>query len=325
MKTSIIITLLALAQFAMGQGLSQAESEAAEINIAKTNEVTYEVSHNQIDIDGVSIFYREAGNPKAETIVMLHGFPTSSHMYREVIDGLSGAFHIIAPDYPGFGFSEIPSAEDFEYTFDNIAKVTNDFINKLEIENFYLMMQDYGGPIGMRIASQNPDRIKGLIIQNANTYMEGLGEWSQRIGNYVQNEQFAELEQFKTYLMSPEGVKMQYTAGSKNPSSIDAISYLTDNAFLDRKNVREIQSSLFNNYGTNFPKYAEWQEYLKKYQPKTLVLWGEHDKYFSKAGGLAYQKDLKEVDIHFFDAGHFVLEEFPIESIALITTFLNKN
>jgi len=272
----------------------------------------------------ISIFYREAGNPKAETIVMLHGFPSSSHMFRKVIDGLSTQYHIIAPDYPGFGFSAVPNADKFEYTFDNIAKVTEDFINSLGIEKFYLMVHDYGGPIGMRIASKNPDRILGLIIQNANTYMEGLGEWSQRIGAYVQNKQFEELEEFKNYLMSAEGIKMQYTAGSKNPSRIDAISYLTDNAFLDRKNVREIQSSIFNNYGTNFPKYGEWQAYLNLYQPKTLVLWGEHDKFFSKAGGTAYQKDLKEVELHFFDAGHFMLEEFPNESIELIRTFLNR-
>lgn len=323
-KSIIVIIFLATVHFIMGQGLSHTESKTAVIETFLNSEVTYKVSHNQIDVDGVSIFYREAGNPKAETIVMLHGFPSSSHMFRKIIDGLSAQYHVIAPDYPGFGLSEVPSADTFKYTFDNIAKVTEDFINKLGIEKFYLMMQDYGGPIGMRIASQNPNRIQGLIIQNANTYMEGLGEWSQRIGGYVENEQFEELEDFKTYLMSEEGVKMQYTAGSKHPTRIDPISYLTDNAFLDRKNVRRIQSSLFNNYGTNFPKYEEWQDYLQTYQPKTLVLWGEHDKYFSKAGGAAYQKDLKEVEIHFFDAGHFMLEEFPYESIELIRTFLNK-
>lgn len=324
-KSIILITFLAIAQFIMSQGLSHSEMTTTKFETLITDKLAYEVSHNQIDVDGVSIFYREAGNPTAETIVMMHGFPSSSHMFRNVIDGLSDQYHIIAPDYPGFGFSEVPNADEFEYTFDNITKVTQDFINKLGIDKFYLMMQDYGGPIGMRIASENPNRIQGLIIQNANAYMEGLGEWSQRIGGYVQNEQFTELEEFKTFLMSAEGVKTQYTAGSKNPVAIDALSYLTDIAFLDRTNVREVQSALFNNYGTNFPKYGEWQSYLKRYQPKTLVLWGENDKYFSKAGGEAYKKDLKDVEVHFFDAGHFMLEEFPDESIELISTFLNKN
>ncbi len=326
MKNSmILITLLALAHVTMAQGVSitKVESETM-IESRSTESQNFTVSHNQLEIDGVSIFYREAGNPDAETIVMLHGFPSSSHMYRNIIDGLSDQYHVIAPDYPGFGFSEIPSVDEFEYTFDHISKITEDFINKLGIDKFYLMMQDYGGPVGMRIAANNPNRISGLIIQNANTYMEGLGEWALKIGGYVQNEQFKELEEFKSYLMSAEGVKMQYTAGSKKPDAIDAISYLTDNAFLDRNNVRDIQSALFNNYGTNFPKYEEWQSYLKEYQPKTLVLWGENDKYFSKAGGEAYKKDLQDVEIHFFDAGHFMLEEYPTESLEIINTFLNK-
>lgn len=326
MKKSIILfTLLAITQVIMGQGPNLQEmASTTPIEYLSSSEEVIAVKHNQVDIDGVSIFYREAGDPSAETIVMLHGFPSSSHMYRNIIDGLSTQYHVIAPDYPGFGFSEMPDADEFEYTFDNLSKFTENFINKLGIDKFHLMMQDYGGPVGMRIAAKNPNRIKSLIIQNANTYMEGLGEWSQKIGSYVQNEQFKELEEFKSYLMSAEGVKMQYTAGSKNPEAIDAISYLTDNAFLDRTKVREIQSSLFNNYGTNFPKYPEWQSYLRINQPKTLVLWGENDKYFSKAGGAAYQKDLKDVEIHFFDAGHFMLEEFPNEAIELIRAFLNK-
>lgn len=320
-----LVALLATSHMIMGQGQSHSATKFTNFASQLNEPSTYEVVHNRIKINGVSIFYREAGAPSAETIVMLHGFPSSSHMYRKVIDGLSSQYHIIAPDYPGFGFSEVPSADEFEYTFDNLAKVTEDFINALGINKFYLMMQDYGGPIGMRIASKNPDRIQGLIIQNANTYMEGLGEWSQRIGGYVQNEQFKELEAFKTYLMSAEGVKMQYTAGSKKPQTIDALSYLTDIAFLDRYNARDIQSVLFDNYGSNFPKYGDWQHYLNTHQPKTLVLWGENDKYFSKAGGEAYRKDLKEVEIHFFDAGHFMLEEFPNQSIELIRTYLSKN
>jgi len=299
-KSVLLILFIAVTHLTMGQGLSLPDKESVELLNLSTKEEVFAVKHNQVEIDGVSIFYREAGNPNAETIVMLHGFPSSSHMYRNIINGLSGQYHIIAPDYPGFGFSDTPSTEEFEYTFDNISQVMEHFLNELEIDQFYLMMQDYGGPIGMRIATQNPERIKGLIIQNANAYMEGLGEWSNKIGGYVQNEQFEELTKFKNYLMSEKGIKMQYTAGAKNPEKIDAVTYLTDNAFFDRENVRQIQTVLFNNYGTNFPKYPEWQTYLRTHQPQTLVLWGENDKYFSKAGGEAYRKDLKDVEIHFF-------------------------
>jgi len=255
---------------------------------------------------------------------MLHGLPSSSHMYRKLIEELGDTHHIIAPDYPGFGFSDAPSIDEFEYSFDNITKVVQGFIDELGIESFYLMMHDYGGPIGMRIATNNPDRIKGLIIQNANIYMDGLGEWPQKMAGYMQKEQFEELGKFKNYLLSAEGIKEQYFAGSNNPQKIDPISYLTDIAFFDRENIRNKQIVLFDDYGTNPPKYPEWQNFLRTNQPKTLVLWGEHDKFFSKPGGEAYRKDLKEVDIHFFDGGHFILEEFPQESIALIKKFLSK-
>lgn len=309
----------------MANGLSLPNNGSEELSNSSTKDAVLTVKHIQVEIDDISIFYREAGNPKAETIVMLHGFPSSSHMFRGIISGLSSQYHIIAPDYPGFGFSDTPSTEEFEYTFDNIAQVMERFINELKIGQFYLMMQDYGGPVGMRIATQNPNRIKGLIIQNANTYLEGLGEWSQKIGGYVENEQFEELTKFKNYLMSTEGIKIHYTTGSKNVDKIDPIAYLTDNAFFDRENVRNIQNTLFDNYGTNFPKYPEWQSYLRLYQPQTLVIWGENDKYFSKAGGEAYRKDLKDVEIHFFVAGHFMLEEFPAESIDLIHKFIKNN
>ncbi len=319
----IMIQLVAMAQLLIAQTTNNAIDARTPIEIQARSEA-YEVANKQVDVNDVSIFYREAGDPAAETILMLHGFPSSSHMFRDIIDGLSDQYHVIAPDYPGFGFSSVPNTDDFDYTFENISIVIEKFADELGIEKFYLMMHDYGGPVGMRIAVRNPNRIQGLIIQNANTYMQGLGEWSQKIGAYVQNQQFKELEEFKAYLMSAEGVKMQYTAGSRDASTIDAVSYLTDIAFLDRTNVRKIQSILFDNYGTNFHQYLEWQSYLRSHQPRTLILWGENDKYFAKAGGEAYRNDLEEVEIHFFDAGHFMLEEFPREAVKIIRSFLNK-
>ncbi len=279
--------------------------------------------HRQLEVDGVSIFYREAGDPTQQTILMLHGFPSSSHMYRDVIAGLSDQYHIIAPDYPGFGLSDTPSMETFAYTFDHIAELMEAFINHLKLDSFYLMMHDYGGPIGMRFAVANPDKIKGLIIQNANVYAEGLGEWAQKIGGYVQQEKYEELSVFKDSLMSAEGIKNQYLIGARAPQKVDPVSYLTDSAFFDREHVRSIQSALFANYSTNFPKYPEWQAFLRTQQPKTLVIWGEHDKFFSKEGAQAYAKDLDEVDIHIFDGGHFMLEEYYEEAVGLIKSFIN--
>lgn len=287
---------------------------------AQSNDNT--MKNRQIEIDGLSIFYREAGNPDKETILMLHGFPSSSHMYRNVIEGLSNDYHIIAPDYPGFGFSDTPSPEEFEYTFDSVTKVVEQFIIAVQLDEFYLMMQDYGGPIGLRIATAKPERIKGLIIQNANAYMQGLGEWPQKMKALQDAEDFEGLTTFKDWLMSGEGLKAMYLDGASDATKVDPISYLTDEAFLQREGNNEIQTALFQNYGSNFPKYPEWQAYLKKEQPKTLVLWGVNDKFFSKPGGEAYRNDLKDVEIHFFDGSHFLLEEYGTESIELIKNFI---
>lgn len=276
----------------------------------------------KIKINGVDIAYREAGEKNQETILLLHGFPSSSHMYRDIIKLLSDRYHLIAPDYPGFGLSETPPKDEFEYTFDNISTIIEDFVDTLKIPPFYLMMQDYGGPIGFRIATKRPQCIKGLIIQNANTYMEGIGEWPLKIGAYQKANDLEGLNNFKNYLMSYDGIKEQYLSGSKHPEKIDPISYTSDAKFMEREGINEIQTALFYNYGTNFPKYPEWQNYLKKHQPKTLIVWGENDKFFSKPGGEAYSNDLKNAFIHFFDGGHFMLEEYSNEVTDLIKKFI---
>lgn len=303
-----------------GKTSSQSLVTNAESNIRK-----YPVKHLTKEVADQTIFYREAGDPNSETILMLHGFPSSSHMFRTIIDSLSDRYHIIAPDYPGFGLSSIPNKEEFEYSFDNLTNIIEEFINQLALGEYYLMMQDYGGPVGFRIAAKHPEQIKGLIIQNANAYIEGFGEISQSIGDYVAKKQFEELSVLKEYLMSKEGIKSQYTNGAKEPDKIDPISYLTDNAFFDRTSVRDVQSILFDNYASNIPKYSEWQSYFKVHQPPTLILWGEHDKFFSKSGGEAYSNDLRDVEIHFFDGGHFMLEEYPSEASSLIEEFLNQH
>ncbi|SEM31789.1 Pimeloyl-ACP methyl ester carboxylesterase [Aquimarina amphilecti] len=277
-----------------------------------------------IDINGISIFYREAGIENKETILLLHGFPSSSYMFKDIIKVLSDEYHVIAPDYPGFGLSAAPSPSDFNYTFDNVTNVIEQFIDVIRLNSFYLLMQDYGGPIGFRIATKRTELIKGLIIQNANAYMEGLGEWAMKIGTFQQANDLDGLNNFKDYLMSIEGLKEQHLTGASNPSNVDPSYYLMDNAFLNRKGAKEIQTVMFFNYGANFSKYQEWQNYFKTHQPRTLIVWGENDKFFSKSGGEAYSKDLKNIQSYYFNGGHFLLDEYYTEVAEKIKKFINK-
>ncbi|MEL7001412.1 MAG: alpha/beta hydrolase, partial [Bacteroidota bacterium] len=283
------------------------------------------MNHKSINVNGLSIFYREAGKQNRETILFLHGNPTSSHMYKGLMGLLEDQFHVIAPDYPGFGLSARPTTSEYEYSFDNISDTMNGFIDELGLKNFYLFVQDYGGPVGFRMATKRPELIKGLIIQNANMYMEGLGEWALEIGGYVQNNDSEGLEAYKRHLVSLEGLREQYVTGAKDPSLIDPSSYYLDHAFLHRPGVKELFLTLFDNYGTNFEKYEEWQTYLRTYQPPTLVVWGINDKFFSKPGGEAYANDLKNLEMHFFDGGHFMLEEYSKEVSDLIKNFNRPN
>ncbi len=304
--------------------LAACNSNKKENNLVKQfkKQKKIEMKNKRVKINNVDVFYREAGNPDAPTILLLHGFPSSSHMYRDLMSLLSDEYHLIAPDYPGFGLSSTPKIDEFEYTFDNISNIIDQFIDKLELKSFYLLMQDYGGPVGFRIATKRPKLIEGLIIQNANVYLEGLGEWAKKIGAYQQSKDLEGLNTFKNHLMSAKGIKEQYITGTKNIEKIDPVSYLTDIAFNNRIGMNEIQTAVFYNYGTNIPKYEEWQNYLKEEQPKTLVVWGENDKFFNKRGGESYSKDLKNVSTHFFDGGHFMLEEYPEEVAILIKEFI---
>ncbi len=278
--------------------------------------------NKSIKINDLSIFYREAGEQHKDTILFLHGNPTSSHMYKELMNLLKDKYHVIAPDYPGFGFSARPNTSEYEYSFDNISNTMNEFIDALGLKSFYLFIQDYGGPVGFRIAVKRPELVKGLIIQNANVYAEGFGEWAMEIGGYIQNNDVKKMNTYKKHLVSLEGLKEQYVTGAKDVRSIDPSSYFLDYAFLQRPGVQELFLTLFDNYGTNFEKYEEWQNYLRTHQPPTLVVWGTNDKFFSKPGGEAYAKDLKDVEIHFFDGGHFMLEEYANEVSELIKEFI---
>jgi pimeloyl-ACP methyl ester carboxylesterase len=274
-----------------------------------------------IQVDGLDVFYREAGYKNKPTMLLLHGFPSSSHMYRDLINDLSGDFHLIAPDYPGFGQSSSPSPSVYTYSFDNLALTISHFIDALELKKVILYMQDYGGPVGFRIASQRPELIQALIVQNANAYTEGLGDALNTLVNYIQNPN-AETEKGARSYLSPDTVKWLYVDGAEDRSKISPDGYTMDQHYLERQGNDEIQLELFRNYGTNLPLYNEWQSYFRKHQPPTLVISGKNDKLFLAAGAEAFKKDIKDAQISLLNGGHFVLEEKHAEAASIIKSFL---
>jgi pimeloyl-ACP methyl ester carboxylesterase len=276
-----------------------------------------------LKVDGLDIFYREAGDPSKPIILLLHGFPSSSHMYRDLINDLSSSYHLIAPDYPGFGESSHPSISDYNYTFDQLAKTIEHFVDELHIKKLSLYVQDYGGPVGFRIASRRPELIQALIVQNANAYKEGLGPETGALFNYMENPN-AETEKVARTLLNIEATRWQYTDGASDLSKISPDSYNSDQYYLNRPGNDQVQLALFRDYGSNLKLYDEWHAYFKKYQPATLVISGKKDKIFIAAGGEAFKRDNPKAQISLLDGGHFVLEEKHQEAAALIHKFLSQ-
>ncbi len=276
-----------------------------------------------VTIGGEDIFYREAGSKNKPTILLLHGFPSSSHMYRDLINDLSADYHLIAPDYPGFGQSSSPSPATDHYSFDNLASTIDHFIDELAIKKFSLYVHDYGGPVGFRIATHRPESIQALIVQNANAYTEGLGDALQPLVAYIQNEN-EETEKSARSFLSVDAIRWLYTNGAEDTSKISPDSYTLDQSYITRPGNDKIQLALFRNYGTNISLYETWQSYFRSYQPPTLVISGRNDEIFIAAGAEAFKKDLKDVQINLLNGGHFVLEEKHAEAAAIIKSFLAK-
>jgi len=284
--------------------------EASSMNLTKNHmETQMRTLHKTIEVNGQNIFYREAGKGNKSTIVLLHGFPTSSHMYRNLIPKLSEKYHVIAPDYPGFGNSSMPSLEEFEYSFDNMAKITDDFLEKVGATNYTLYLMDYGAPIGFRIAAEHPERVNGLIIQNGNAYDEGLADFWKPIKAYWKDKTPANAKVLSDSLLTIGATEWQYTNGTRNAEAISPDNWIVDQAKLDRPGNKEIQLEMFYSYGTNPALYPEWQEYFRANQPPTLLVWGKGDYIFPESGAHPYKRDLKNLDFHILDTGHFALEE----------------
>lgn len=279
--------------------------------------------YNTIKIDGLNIFYRQAGDKNRPTILLLHGFPSSSHMFRDLIPQLAAQYHVIAPDYPGFGYSDAPAASEFTYTFDRLTEVVEKFINALGLKKYSLYMQDYGGPIGFRIATKHPERIDSLIVQNSNAYMEGISAAFEPMKPFWENRN-AETEKAPRTMLTRETTIFQYTHGAKDVSKVSPDAWNHDQALLDRPGNDQIQLALLHNYTSNVALYDQWQAYFRKAQPSTLIVYGKNDPFFVPAGQEAFKRDLPNAEIHFYDGGHFALEEYHSDIAARILTFLSN-
>lgn len=285
-----------------------------------------EVRHKTVKVGGLDIFYREAGPKDAPAILLLHGFPTSSQMFRNLLPALGDEFRLVAPDYPGYGHSSMPSHKEFAYTFDNLAKVVDEFTEKVGLTKYALYVQDYGAPVGYRLASKHPERITAIVVQNGNAYDEGIdNDFWKPIKAYWKEPTSQEKRNAIRNLVTYEATKWQYTTGAKDPELVSPDGPAHDQFLLDRKGNDEIQLDLFLSYGSNPPRYPEWQAYFREHQPPMLIAWGKNDLIFPPAGAEPYKRDLKTLEFHLIDAGHFALETNGDEIAGLMRAFLRKH
>jgi pimeloyl-ACP methyl ester carboxylesterase len=279
------------------------------------------VAFRKVDVDGFKVFYREAGPKGAPTILLLHGFPSAGHMFRDLIPRLMDRFHVVAPDLPGFGQSDMPSRSDFNYTFENIAKVIDRFTEVISLQRFAIYVFDYGAPTGFRLAARHPERITAIISQNGNAYEEGLSAGWNPIRAYWQDPSPPNREALRAFL-APETTLWQYTHGVSDLASVSPDGYSLDNFYLARRGADEIQLDLFCDYKSNVALYPTFQNYFRTHKPSFLAVWGKNDPFFLPPGARAFQRDIPNAIIRFFDTGHFALETHAQEIAAEIREFL---
>jgi pimeloyl-ACP methyl ester carboxylesterase len=278
-------------------------------------------TYQHANVNGTKIFFREAGLKEAPSILLLHGFPTSSHMFRELIPALATTFHIVAPDLPGFGFSDAPGRKEFTYTFENLAKTIEAFTEKIGLTSYAIYLFDYGAPVGFRLALAHPERVTAIVTQNGNAYEEGLSEAWNPIQKYWQ-EPTAENRAALLEFLKPESTKFQYVYGVKDESQIAPESYTLDSALLARPGNSEIQLDLFLNYASNVALYPKFQEYIRTKRPPILAVWGKNDPFFVPAGAEAFRRDNPNAEVHFLETGHFALETHHKEIGEKVREFL---
>lgn len=321
---NIIYAISILLLFASCKDNTSAQTNRVETK-TETSIQHENVAYKSIEVNGINIAYREAGNPENPSIVLLHGFPASSHQYRKVLNQLSNEYHLIAPDYPGFGNSDFPDSKTFEYTFDNLATTINAFLEKKNINNYAIMIQDYGAPIGFRLATANPERITAIINQNGNAYEAGLGDAWQGIRALWKDRN----ETTETALLpafSLEGLKWQYTHGVRNIETVNPDNWNLDYLRLSRPDAHAVNLDLFYDYQNNVKLYPKWQQYLRDNQPPLLIVWGgKNDAFFPESGAAAFKKDVTNIDYNIYDTGHFALEEDGDAIIKKMRNFMRKH
>ncbi|MFD4941276.1 alpha/beta fold hydrolase [Streptomyces sp. NPDC058409] len=282
-----------------------------------------DIAYRTADVDGLKVFYREAVEPDAPTLILLHGFPSSSHMFRELIPLLADRFHIVAPDLPGFGMSDMPPRDDFDYTFEHITDVIDRLTEVLSLDRFALYVFDYGAPVGFRIAARHPERISAIVSQNGNAYEEGLSENWNPVQAYWKAPSAANREAIRT-LVQPETTVWQYQHGVPDETRVSPDGYGLDNHYLARAGADEIQLDLFLDYASNVALYPTFQEYFRTRRPRLLAVWGRNDPFFLPAGAEAFKRDIPEADVRFVDTGHFALETHVEEIATAIRGFLTS-
>lgn len=319
----------------LGLALASAEAQA---------ETSTGVRYQTVSIDGLDIFYREAGNPEQPTLLLLHGFPTSSHMFRDLMPELADQFHLVAPDYPGYGFSTMPKVSEFEYSFDNVSELMGKFVDEIGLGSYSLYLMDYGAPIGFRLAADQPERVQSLIVQNGNAYIEGIDNnfwepireyWKDRqaVNQGLDNPWWANVkaayqqpemrnEDALRFLLTLGATKWQYTNGVPDTALVSPDTWDHVQPLLDREGNQDVQLQMFYSYGSNPPLYPAWQAYLREHQPPTLIVWGKNDEVFPAAGAEPYKRDLKDLEYHLLDTGHFALETHSQEIADLMRDFL---
>ncbi len=288
-----------------------------------TQDQSSKVRYATESIDGLDIFYREAGTPGQPQLVLLHGFPTSSHMFRDLIKDLQDEFHIIAPDYPGYGMSSAPSTDQYDYTFDNISRVVDTLLERKGFDDYVLYVMDYGAPVGFRIATEHPERVSGLVVQNGNAYEAGLEEFWNPIKQYWESGSKEDRDALRG-LLTIDATKWQYLHGVRNESVISPDNWLVVQPLLDREGNDEIQLDLFYDYRTNVALYPSWQQYFRDHQPPMLITWAKGDYIFPEAGAHPYMRDLPNAEMHILDTGHFALEEDGELIGAMIRDFMRR-
>ncbi len=276
-----------------------------------------------MQVDELDIFYREAGDPADPTLLLLHGFPTSSQMFRNLIPKLSDGFHLVAPDYPGFGRSSFPARAEFEYTFERMYQVIANFVDTIGLDRFSIYIQDYGAPIGLRLAQRSPDRVPTIVTQSGNAYLEGFTPFWDRLFAHARDRATheASVREYLTY----EATKWQWTHGTRDPESIAPDTWELDYRYLDRPDNKEVQLDLFYDYQFNLDGYPAFQQYFRDRKPPVLIVWGKNDEIFGAAGAEAYLKDLPDAELNLLDTGHFALEEDGDLIAQKVCTFLGRH